>query len=90
MSEPLRFTAVHEPDEAAPPVGAATGMLVLALRALSQRAIVAIDNLFMVATVGSAWYLWFMTPDPNPMQLVGLGGYAVFVLLANWIARRSK
>ena len=89
MSELLKFQTVEEPDEPAKPAGGiASDLLILALRELSKRTVVALASLFTLATVGSAWWLWVSIPDPNPLQLVGLATYAVFVLLANWIVRR--
>jgi len=66
----------------------AADALVLALKALSQRAIVALANLFMLLTVGSAFWLWMSIPDPTVLQLISLGMYALFVLAVNFIARR--
>lgn len=60
----------------------------LALQTLSQKTIVALASLFTLITVGSAFVLWFVTPDPTPYQLVKLAMYGVFVLGANWIVRR--
>ena len=85
------------PDEAAT-IAAATPdntergaqLLMLSVRALSQRALTAITNLFTAGAVLSAWWLWStVLPNPTPLQLVGVGGYAVF-LLAIEIVRRKK
>ena len=62
--------------------------IALALTALSQKAIVGLSNLFVLATVGSVFWLALSTPDPNALQLVKLFGYAVFVLAVSWIVRR--
>jgi len=61
----------------------------LALKALSQRALIALDNLFTLLTVFLVFWLWRSTPEPNTYQLVGLGIFAVFVLAANVIVRRK-
>lgn len=66
------------------------GLLLVALKALSQRAIAAISDLFFLISVGSCWYLWFLTPEPNVLQIVNLTIYALFVLSANWLVRRGK
>ena len=63
--------------------------LTLALKALSQRALIAIDNLFTLVTVALVFWLWRSVPDPNTLQLIGLGMFAVFVLAANVIVRRK-
>lgn len=95
MAEPARFQLVEEPDPPQAgepdPVGQqlATDALLLALRALSQRALVALASLFTLITVGSAFWLALSIHDPNSYQLVELGGYFLFVLAANWIVRRK-
>lgn len=83
-----------EPSEApAPPSQAAnalTGLLIMSLRALSQRAVLALANLFMAASAASAWWLWYVTmPRPSIAQLVGLTLYAGFVLALNYMLRRK-
>jgi hypothetical protein len=82
----------EEPQATPPPVNqaAATNMVLLALRALSQRALTAVTNLFTVALVASAWVLWTrILPDPSELQLIAVGGYALFCLLIESIRRRS-
>lgn len=67
-----------------------TQLLMLSLRALSQRALTAVTNLFTLLAVGSAFWLWSgVLPNPSPPQLVGLAGYAVF-LCAIEVLRRRK
>ena len=63
-------------------------MLYLGLKALSQRALVAIAALFTLLTVASAFWLFMTIKDPNTMQLIEMGMYGVFVLAANLIVRR--
>lgn len=67
---------------------AAASALGFALKALSQKALVALSSLFTLLTVGSAFFLWHYTPDPNAHQIVSLTIYALFVLAANVIVRR--
>lgn len=91
MAEARKFELVGEiPDEAraSPGENIATQALILGLKALSQRAIAAIADLFMLATVGSAFVLWYLTPKPDINQIVSLSIYGAFVLAANWIVRR--
>ena len=75
----------------AEPAGSSLGteMLVLGLKTLSQRAIAAIADLLMLATVMSAFWLWYLTPKPDSYQIVALSIYVAFVLAANWIVRRK-
>ena len=85
-----QFQVVGElPDEPEKP-DAGTRMLVLGLKALSQRAIGAIADLFMLATVGSAFVLWFLTPKPDTYQIVSLSLYGLLILAANWIVRSRR
>jgi hypothetical protein len=67
----------------------AANLLALALKALSQRAVAAITNLFTLVTMAGTWFLWWKTPDPNPAQIVSLSIFAAFVLAANWLVRRK-
>lgn len=76
-------------DDPPPAQNAALGMLFLSLKALSQRALTAISDLFTLATVGSVWWLYQATPFPEDKQLISLGSYAVFVLAINIIVRRK-
>lgn len=64
-------------------------MMSMALSALSQRALIALAACFTLLTVGSAFYLWFLTPDPTDRQIVSLTIYAAFVLAINVIVRRK-
>ena len=60
----------------------------IALKALSQRALVAFASLFTAATVASAWWLWLQAPpDPSVKQLVGLALYGLFILSLHVIRR---
>jgi hypothetical protein len=69
--------------------GVAIAMLTIGLKALSQRALVAVADLFTLLTVASAFWLWWSIPAPNDRQIVALSIYALFVLAANYIVRRK-
>ena len=88
-----RHRAAFEVVEDDMPVAAPkrdTGLLLLALKTLSQRALAAIADLFTLATVGSAFWLFFAIKDvPTVFQIVLAAIYALFVLAANWIVRRG-
>lgn len=75
----------------APPVDNAVAitMLTIGLKALSQRALTAATDLFTLLTVGAAFYLWYLTPEPNDRQILSLTIYGLFTLAANWIVRRK-
>ena len=87
-----RFQVVEQATEApVDPVIDRAGMqmFMLGLKALSARALAAIADLFMLATVGSAFWLWLLTPKPDVYQITSLTLYGLFVLAANWIVRRK-
>lgn len=91
MAEPIRWQPeiVEEPTPETEKPPRELGLLLLGLKALSQRAIAAIADVFFLATVASAFWLWYLTPEPNPQQIVSLTIYALFVLAANWLVRRK-
>lgn len=64
-------------------------MLTIALKALSQRALVAATDLFTLITCSGAWWLWYLTPEPTTFQIVHNSIFALFVLAANYIVRRK-
>lgn len=67
----------------------ALSLLLLALKALSQRTIVAIAQLAAVMALASVWWLFYaaLPVDPSVHQLTGLGMYGAFVLAVLWIKR---
>jgi hypothetical protein len=67
-----------------------TSMLMLALRALSQRFIIAIESILDFVIVGSVfWVALTVVTQPSPLQLTELGGYSVFVLAVLYMRRRE-
>lgn len=86
MAEIKQFERVAElPDEPEKPdIG--TQALLLGLKTLSQRAL---SSSALLATVGSAFVLWYLTPHPDLYQIVSLSLYGIFVLAAIWIVRRK-
>ncbi len=68
---------------------AAIQMMAMALRALSQRALIALSNLFMLLTGASVFVLWYRAPDdPTLRQIALLSLYAMFVLALNIVKRK--
>lgn len=88
--EVVRELPDEQPPAPDPLISVGATALMLGLKALSQRAITAVADLFMLLTVGSAWWLWASIPDPHPTQITALGIYAVFVLCANIIVRKLR
>lgn len=82
-------TEVEQPKPAAVPNGVAVAMLTLSLKALSQRALTAATDLFSLITVGAAFWLWYLTPNPTDRQIISLSIYALFTLAANYLVRRK-
>ncbi len=78
--EPLRVSAKAE--------SALTDLLFTSLKALSQRTVVALASLVDLALIGSAFALWLLViANPTPPQLIGIAGYAVFILVAIFMRR---
>ena len=96
MSGTRGFKVIDEPAPPPEPVQPSAAhvfnatAIVFGLKVLSQRAVVALSALFTAALVASAWLLWWsVLPNPTAPQLIGLGGYAVFVLLVEIVRRRN-
>lgn len=91
MAQVHQFTV--EPDDtpdtpkATPNEDRGMSVLLLALASLSKRTLVALADLFTLTTVGSAFWLFMVTPEPTTFQLIKLGMYGLFVLAANFIVR---
>lgn len=67
----------------------ASDVLMLALKALSQRALTALASLFTLLTVISAFWLALQVAvNPTIYQLIVLGLYLVFIGAINLIVRR--
>jgi hypothetical protein len=94
MAAAPKFEVVEEPDSVPEPQEASLAFsgLMLALSALSKRALVALEACFTLFTVILVWSLWYLTPDPTSTQIVSLAIFAVFILLANGLVlfRRKR
>jgi hypothetical protein len=65
--------------------------LMLALTALSQRALVALSSLFSLITVGlTFWLALTISANPSVYQIVTVAIFSTFVLVLNWIVRRPR
>jgi hypothetical protein len=85
---------VEEPQEKTDSSNALAEALLdrlLNLKALSQRALIAIADAFSLLTVATVFWLsmTIIPHEPTIYQLVGLGGYACFVVAVNIIVRRK-
>ena len=90
MAEVFKLEAVEDPPEQTQSEKLGAQMLVMGLKALSQKAVVAAATLFTLSTIMSLFWLVMTLPDPNTMQLVEIGMYGCFVLAANIIVRRVR
>jgi hypothetical protein len=81
-----------QPRPAAPAQGqdAAFSALMLALKALSQKTIIALSKLTALAMVGSVFWLFMSIPSPNTYQIVWGGMYALFILVLNFFMIRRN
>lgn len=88
---PLRpdFEVEEEPTHSYAQEAAYSGLL-LALKALSQRFVIAVANLFTFVTVFGVWWLWRSIPDPSPTQIMALSIYATFTLAVSIIVSRRR
>ena len=78
-------------DNAAAEAMAARTILFTALRALSQRTLTAITNLFsLILVTFVALALWRILDDPTTNRLIGVGGFAWFCLMVDIFRRRHK
>lgn len=70
----------------------AADLLLTALKALSQRTLVALASLQTLLAIASVLFLAYTclrsVPAPGVIQVTGLAIYAGFVLLALWLSRR--
>jgi hypothetical protein len=69
--------------------GVAIQTLLLLLKTMSQRTLIAASNLFTLAAVGSVFWLWLqIIAQPSINQLIGGTIYGVLVLAYEFIRRR--
>ena len=89
MAEMFKLEPVPETDspEADKAHDAGMAMLMMGLGALSKRAIAALPSVFALPAVGSAFWLWYLTPKPDVFQIVSLTIYALFVLTACYLVK---
>jgi hypothetical protein len=69
---------------------AIASMLMMTLRTLPAKTVVALAGIADLAMIASAFVLWLLIiANPTLLQLAGVGGYAIFVLIA-LVARRRN
>ena len=63
-------------------------LLLVTMRTLSQKTLIALSNLADLGMIASAFVLWLLIiREPSALQLWAVGGYALFVLSAIWVRR---
>jgi LPXTG-motif cell wall-anchored protein len=85
MTQPARQwnpEVVEETDQPASESHLAVSGLMLALKALSQRAVIALESCFALFVFAGVWSLWYLTPDPTGNQVTSLTIFAAFGLIA--------
>lgn len=66
-------------------------LLLTTLRTLPAKTAIALAGLADLAMIASAFVLWLLViSEPTTLQLIGVGGYAVFVLVALMVRRRAQ
>lgn len=68
----------------------ALGAIMLALKTLSQRTIVALSRLAAMAMVGSVFWLFMSIPSPSQAQIIWGGMYSVFILAVLFLLGRGQ
>ena len=90
MATRPNFEVVDDPTPETEENAAAASLLALSLKALGQRAIVALESLFTLVTVGLVFWVWVSIPAPTTHQIVSMSIFAAFVLAANVIVRKLR
>lgn len=92
MAENVRRFEVVPDDDTPSKSDPAAGMLLLALQALSKRAILGLESCFSLITVGLVFWAAYpiLTASPTVNQLIGLGSFSVFTLIANYLVLRRR
>lgn len=94
QTEPRAFEVVRDeptPEgiQDSPQTAAASAALLLALRALSARAFIALLDAFALFTVALVFWLWLsIIAKPTPEQIVAMTIFSIFVVGINLIVRR--
>ena len=88
-SHPPPGTPAPNPPNKAAQAAMIAGLM-LSLKAISQRAYIALLDTFSLVTAGSVFWLFYSFDNPTVFQIVHASLFAAFVLLINWIVRRKS
>lgn len=64
--------------------------LMLALKTVSQKTLIALSRLTSLIMVASVFWLFMSIPDPHTTQLIWGGMYAVFILVLQFFVSRRN
>jgi hypothetical protein len=67
---------------------AAFGALMLALKAMSQKTVIALSKLAALTMVGSVFWLFMAIPNPSTNQIIWGGMYGLFILTTLFLMSR--
>lgn len=91
MSEELTEQASESrpaPSPSSEPGESIVGLILTLLSLLNKRVVSFFGHLLPLIALASGFILWWkVLPEPSPNQLIGLGGYATFMLLILWVRR---
>lgn len=77
-----------QPPRPNPAANQALALLLLAVKTISQRALIAATNAVTLIGLASAFWLWLAAlPNPSPNQLIALGLYGLLLIGLRWIWR---
>jgi len=87
---PVPDSEVADPiSEPPPPTRQVQTLLYLTLKTLSKKTLIALSACADLLMVSSAFIMWLkVMAEPTDLQLVGLGGYGGFILIAVWMRNR--
>lgn len=86
--DPGAQEGAHPPSKSAQ--AAMIAGLLLALKAVSQRAFIALLDTFSLVTAGAVFWLFYSFDTPTAYQIVHATLFAMFVLAINWIVRQQR
>lgn len=66
------------------------GILLLTLKTLSQKTLIALAEIADLLVIASAFVVWLrIIAEPSEYQLIGAGLYGAFALMAVWLRNRD-
>ena len=89
FDQPPGPAQIHAPQS--PMESAAASILFTSLKALSHRAVIALESLFALLTAASVFWLWMsIAASPSIYQIVAVSIYALYALVLDWMILRRR